>query len=135
MCRYDVTAACGVLVSAQIIQQLIELAKKMRDAPKRGASLGLTDDELAFYDAIAAHGNVKEVMGDKILAAIAHDLVEVIRRNVSIGWTQKETVRAKMRTSIKRLLRKYGYPPDKRQAAIDTVLEQAEEVCRDWAMG
>ena len=121
--------------SAQVIIELINMAKEMRDAPKRGTALGLTDDELAFYDALVAHGNVKEVMGDKILAAIAHDLVDIIKKTVSIDWTQKETVRAKLRTSIKRLLRKHGYPPDKRQAAVDTVLEQAEEVCRDWAMG
>jgi len=109
------------------------MAKQMRDAPKRGDKLGLSDDELAFYDALAVHGDVRKVMGDKILAAIAHDLVEAIRRSVTIDWTQKESVRADMRRKIKRLLRKHGYPPDKRKEALEAVFEQAEQACRDWA--
>lgn len=120
--------------SAQVILELIRMAKEMRDAPKRGAALGLTDDELAFYDALVAHGGVREVMSDQVLAAIAHDLVDAIKASVAIDWTQKESVRARMRTKIKQLLRKHGYPPDKREAAVLTVIEQAEEVCRDWAM-
>jgi len=106
----------------------------MRDAPKRGEELGLTDDELAFYDALADHGNVRDVMGDETLSQIAHDLVDAIHSSVAIDWTQKESVRAKMRIRIKRLLRKYGYPPDKREEAVITVIEQAEQVCRDWAL-
>jgi len=94
---------------------------------------GLPEDELAFYDALVTHGGVKEVMGDDVLARVAHDLVEAIRGSVTIDWTQKESVRARMRSKIKRLLRKNGYPPNKRQAAVDTVIEQAEQVCRDWA--
>jgi type I restriction enzyme R subunit len=121
------------LEAAQVIAELIELAKTMRDSPKRGDALGLTEDELAFYDALVDHGGVKELMGDKVLAAIAHDLVEAIRRSVTIDWTQKEAVRADMRRKVKRLLRKHGYPPDKREEAVITVLEQAEQVCRDWA--
>ena len=121
------------LEAAQVIMELINLAKEMRDAPKRGEELKLTDDELAFYDALAAHGDVREVMGDEVLAAIAHDLVDAIRASVTIDWTQKEAVRARMRTKIKRLLRKHGYPPDKQQAAVVTVIEQAEVVCREWA--
>jgi len=121
------------LEAAQVIAELIELARTMRDSPKRGESLGLTEDELAFYDALADHGGVREVMSDEVLAAIAHDLVEAIRRSVTIDWTQKEAVRADMRRKVKRLLRKHGYPPDKRAEAVLTVLEQAEQVCRDWA--
>ena len=121
------------LEAAEIILELIELAKQMRDAPKRGDALGLTDDELAFYDALADHGDVVEVMGDKTLAAIAHDLVETIRSSVAIDWTQKQSVRARMRSRVKRLLRKHGYPPDKAAAALETVIEQAEQVCRDWS--
>jgi type I restriction enzyme, R subunit len=109
------------------------MAKELRDAPKRGDDLGLSEDELAFYDALADHGDVREVMGDDILAKIAHELVETVRNSVSIDWTQKESVRAKMRTRIKRLLRKHGYPPDKREAAVETVIQQAEVVSRDWA--
>ena len=120
------------LEAAQIIMELIELAKEMRDAPKRGDALGLTEDEMAFYDALIAHGDVKELMGDKVLADIAHDLVEAIRASVSIDWTQKEAVRADMRRKVKRLLRHHGYPPDKQAVALQTVIEQAETVCRDW---
>ena len=121
------------LEAAEIIVELIELAKQMRDAPKRGDKLGLTDDELAFYDALADHGDVLDVMGDELLAEIAHDLVETIRRSVAIDWTQKQSVRAKMRSRVKRLLRRHGYPPDKADAALETVIEQAEQVCKDWA--
>jgi type I restriction enzyme R subunit len=121
------------LEAAEIILELIRLAKEMRDAPKRGATLGLTEDEMAFYDALVDHGNVKELMSDTVLAAIAQDLVNAIRASVTIDWTQKAAVRANMRRKVKRLLRKHGYPPDKREEAILTVIEQAEAVCRDWA--
>ena len=120
--------------AAEVILELIEMAQQMRDAPKRGEALGLTDDELAFYDALIDHGDVREVMGDEVLAAIAHDLVESIRRSVTIDWTKKESVRARMRSTIKRLLRRHGYPPDQTPAAVVTVIEQAEQVCKDWAM-
>jgi len=119
--------------AAQVILELIDMAKQLRDAPKRGEALGLNEDELAFYDALADHGDVKEVMGDEVLAMIAHDLVEAIRASVTNDWTQKEAVRADMRRKVKRLLRKHGYPLDKQAAAVLTVVEQAERVCRDWA--
>jgi len=121
------------LEAAQVILELIEMAKQMRDEPKRREALGLTEDELAFYDALVDHGGVKEVMADEVLAAISHDLVEAIRSSVTIDWTQKEAVRADMRRKVKRLLRKHGYPPDKQAAAVVTVLTQAETLCRDWA--
>ncbi|MCA9527394.1 MAG: DUF3387 domain-containing protein, partial [Myxococcales bacterium] len=121
------------LTSAEIIQQLIQMAKDMREARERGNTLGLTEDELAFYDALADHGDVKELMGDDVLSAIAQDLVKAIQASVTIDWTQKEAVRADMRRKVKRLLRKHGYPPDKREEAVITVLQQAEAVCRDWA--
>src|SRR5690606_189801 len=101
--------------------------------PKRGDALGLTEDELAFYDALADHGNVRDVMGDALLSVIAHDLVHAIRQSVTIDWTQKESARANIRRRVKRLLRKHGYPPDKQDAAVLTGIEQAERVCRDWA--
>jgi len=119
--------------AAQVILELIEMAKQLRDAPKRGDALGLTEDELAFYDALADHPGVREVMADKVLATIAHDLVEAIRGSVTIDWTQKEAVRADMRRKVKKLLRKRGYPPDKQEKAVVVVIEQAERVCRDWA--
>lgn len=118
--------------AAQVILELIDLAREVRDSPKRGAKLGLSDDELAFYDALADHANVREVMGDETLAEIAHDLVRSIRRSVTIDWTQKEAVRARLRAQVRRLLRRHGYPPDKQPAAVETVLSQAEALCRDW---
>ncbi len=119
--------------AAQVILELIEMAKQLRDAPKRGDGLGLTEDELAFYDALADHGGVREVMGDSVLSVIAHDLVEAIRGLVTIDWTQKEAVRADIRRKVKRLLRKHGYPPDEQENAVIVVIEQAERVCREWA--
>lgn len=121
------------LETTQVIQELIELAKQIRDTPNRAQQLGITEDELAFYDALVDHGNVQEVMGDQILANIAHELTQAIRRSVTIDWTQKEAVRARMRTKIKGLLRRYKYPPDKRHEAVETVIRQAEVLCRDWA--
>jgi len=120
------------LEAAQVILELIDMAKTLRDTPQRGSALGLTEDEMAFYDALVAHGGVKEVMGDTVLAAIAHDLVNAIRESVTIDWTQKEAVRADMRRKVKRLLRQHGYPPDKQADAVVTVIEQAEAVCRVW---
>lgn len=114
-------------------QAVAGMAKQMRDTPKRGDALGLTEDELAFYDALVDQGNVKEIMGDVVLAAIAHDLVEAIRASVTIDWIQKEAVRADMRRKVKRLLKTHGYTPDKQEGAVKTVIAQAERVCRDWA--
>jgi len=121
------------LEAAQVILELIDMAKQMRDQPQRGEKLGLTEDEMAFYDALVAHGGVQELMADQVLAAIAHDLVDAIRSSVTIDWTQKEAVRADMRRKVKKLLRKHGYPPDKQAEAVVTVLEQAETLCKDWA--
>ncbi|WP_152050799.1 type I restriction endonuclease subunit R [Tautonia marina] len=119
--------------TAQVIAQLIELAKEMRAAHRRGESLGLTEDELAFYDALEVNDSAVKVMGDETLRGIARELADVVRRNVSIDWTEKESVKAKLRTIVKRLLRKHGYPPDKQEQATMTVLAQAETLCKDWA--
>lgn len=119
--------------TAQVMQELIELAREIRSAYKRGENLGLTDDELAFYDALDLNDTSVQALGDKTLQAIARDLVETIRRNVTIDWTVKESVKANLRRLVKRLLRKYGYPPDKQEKAMVTVLQQAELLCRDWA--
>ncbi|BAY10863.1 type I restriction endonuclease subunit R [Calothrix sp. NIES-2098] len=121
------------LESAQVLQELIELAKEIREANQRGENLGLSEDELAFYDALEVNDSAVQVLGDETLKAIARELVIVVRRNVSIDWTQRETVRAKLRTIVKRLLRKYGYPPDKQEKATLTVLTQTETLCKDWA--
>ncbi|MGO9599252.1 MAG: type I restriction endonuclease subunit R [Isosphaeraceae bacterium] len=119
--------------TAEVIAKLIELAKEMREAHKRGENLGLTDDELAFYDALEVNDSAVKVLGDETLRTIARELVDAVRKNVTIDWAVKESARAKMRTIVRRLLRKYGYPPDKQEKATQTVIEQAELLCRNWA--
>ena len=119
--------------TAQVIEELIGLAKEMRAAKERGQDLGLTDDELAFYDALEVNDSAVAVLGDVTLRLIAHELVEAIRKSVRIDWTIKESVRAQIRVMVKRILKKYGYPPDKQERATQTVLEQAEVLCKDWA--
>ncbi len=119
--------------TAQIIEELIQLAKEMREAQERGQDLGLSDDELAFYDALETNDSAVMVLGDKNLRLIAQELVQTVKQNVTIDWTVKETVRAKLRVMVRRILRKYGYPPDKQEKATETVLKQAELLCADWA--
>jgi type I restriction enzyme R subunit len=118
--------------TAQVIQELIDLAKDMREAHGRGEKLGFTEEELAFYDALEVNDSAVKVLGDDTLKAIARELVDTVRRNVSIDWTVKESVRAKLRTMVKRVLRKHGYPPDKQESATLTVLKQAELLCGEW---
>jgi type I restriction enzyme R subunit len=118
--------------AAQVIAELIELAREIRQAQSRGEDLGLTDDEVAFYDALEVNDSAVLELGDATLKAIARDLVQAIRNNVTIDWTMKEGVRAKLRVTVKRLLKKYGYPPDKQEKATVTVLQQAELLCKDW---
>ncbi|NIA18539.1 MAG: HsdR family type I site-specific deoxyribonuclease [Simkaniaceae bacterium] len=119
--------------TAQVIEELIELAKEMREAHQRGEDLGLSDDELAFYDALETNDSAVKVLGDDTLKIIAHELVENVRNNATIDWTLKESVQAKMRVAVKRILRKYGYPPDMQTKATETVLEQAELFADKWA--
>lgn len=119
--------------AAKVILELIELAREMREAHKRGEKLNLTEEELAFYDALETNDSAVKVLGDEILRTIARELVETVKKNVTIDWTVKESVKAKMRTMVKRILRKYGYPPDKQEKATQTVLSQAELLCAGWA--
>ena len=119
--------------AAEIIQQLIDLAKKMRDEQLRGIKLNLTEEEIAFYDALADNESAKQVLGDETLHKMARELVETVRKNVRTDWTLRENVQARLRVLVKRLLKKYGYPPDKQQIATDTVLDQAKLLCKDWA--
>lgn len=119
--------------TAQVIAELVNLAKDMREAHRRGEDLKLTDDELAFYDALEVNDSAVKILGDDTLRTIARKLVETIRRNVTIDWTVKESVRAKLRTTVKKILREYGYPPDMQEKATQTVIQQAELLCRDWA--
>ena len=118
---------------AEVVAELIELAKEMREANKRGEKLKLSEDELAFYDALEVNDSAVQVLGDDNLKDIARELVETVHENVTIDWTVKENVRAKLRVMVRRILRKYGYPPDKQEKATQTVLEQAELIARDWA--
>jgi len=117
--------------AAQVIEELIELARAMREADKRGETLGLTTDELAFYDALEVSDTAVKVLGEPTLQQIARELVQSVRANTSIDWTIKESVRAKLRVIVKRILRKYGYPPDKQEKATQTVIEQAELLLAD----
>ena len=119
--------------AAQVIEELIQLAKEMREANARGEQLGLSDDELAFYDALETNDSAVQVLGAETLRAIARELVDTVRNNVTIDWTLRENVRAKLRAMVKRILRKHGYPPDKQEKATVTVLEQAEVVFEGWA--
>ena len=118
--------------AAQVIEELIELAKEMREDFARGQELGLNEDELAFYDALETNDSAVKVLGDGTLRTIAQELVETVRRNATIDWTERESVRAGMRNAIRRVLRKHGYPPDKEKKAIDTVIEQAELLSEEW---
>ena len=119
--------------AAQVIEELIELARKMREANERGEQLGLSEDELAFYDALETNDSAVKVLGDETLREIAQQLVETVRRNVTIDWTLRENVRARLRVLVRRILRIHGYPPDKQEKATQTVLEQAEVLSEGWA--
>jgi type I restriction enzyme R subunit len=119
--------------TAQVIEELIKLAKEMNAAMQRGEELGLSDDELAFYDALEVNDSAVKVLGDEILKEIAQILVEQVRKNATIDWRFREGARAKLRVIVKRVLKQYGYPPDKQEHATDTVLQQAETLSDLWA--
>ena len=119
--------------AAQVIEELIALAKDMREANARGERLGLSEDELAFYDALETNDSAVQVLGDEALREIARQLVLTVRNNVTIDWTLRENVRANLRRLVRRILRKHGYPPDKQEKATRTVLEQAEVLSEGWA--
>ena len=121
------------LDAAEVVQELIRLAQDLRAANQRGEQLGLTEEELAFYDALADNASAVEVMGDKQLAVIAAELVREVRKSVTIDWTLRESARARIRVLVKRILRNHGYPPDLQAEATKTVLEQAERLAAAWA--
>ena len=118
--------------TAQVIEELIEMAKKFAAAGKRGDELGLNDDELAFYDALAENEASVRELGDEVLAKIAHELTASLRANVSVDWSSRESVRAKLRILVRRILRKYKYPPDHAEEAAQLILNQAETLCEAW---
>ncbi len=114
------------ITTAQAIQQLLELAEEINKQALRGDQLGLTSDEIAFYDAITQNGSAVLELGDETLRKLTHELVMAVKKNAKLDWTKKESVRAEMRTAVKRLLRKYRYPPDRQESAVSLVIEQAE---------
>lgn len=120
--------------AAQVIEELIGLAKHVREETARGEELGLSEDEVAFYDALEVNDSAVKVLGEATLKTIARELVDTVRRNTTIDWTVRENVRAHLRVMVKRILRKYGYPPDKQERATATVLEQAEVLSENWAV-
>jgi type I restriction enzyme R subunit len=118
--------------AAQVIEELIELARRVREEKNRGKQQDMTEDELAFYDALGVNDSAVQVLGNETLRKIALELTQVIRNSVTIDWTQRDSVQAEIRLKVKKILRKYGYPPDKQEKATQTVLEQAELIARDW---
>lgn len=120
------------IATQEVIEELIKLAKEMDAASKRGEALGLTDDEVAFYDALATNDSAVQAMGDAKLKVIAAELISQVRKSVTIDWTLRESARAKIRVMVKRILNKHGYPPDLQDDAVKTVLQQAELLCADW---
>ena len=120
------------ITTAEVIEELIKLAKELDAATKRGESLGLNDDEIAFYDALAANDSAVQAMGDDKLKLIAAELITQVKKSVSIDWTLRESARARIRVMVKRILSKHGYPPDLQEEAVKTVLAQAELLCNQW---
>ena len=121
------------IATQEVIEELIKLAKQLNEADQRGVDLGLNDDEVAFYDALAANNSALEVMGNDNLKVIATELVTRVRKSVTIDWTLRESARAKIKVLVKRILRKHGYPPDLQDEATKLVLAQAELLCAEWA--
>lgn len=127
--RYHTNA----ITTVQVLEELIQLAKDIRAARQRGEETGLSDEEIAFYDALAENESAREVMGEPKLRVIAHELVTSVKGSVTVDWMHRDTARARMRVLVKRILRKYGYPPDLQDAAVQTVLQQAEALSAEWA--
>ena len=121
------------IATQEIIEELIKLARAIEESKHRGDKMKLSEDELAFYDALAANESAVLKMGNAELQVIAAELVTKVRTNVTIDWTLRESARAKIKVMVKRILRKYGYPPDLQDEAVQTVLFQAESLCKDWA--
>ncbi len=121
------------VTTLEVIEELIKLAKRVREDRERGTELGLTPAEVAFYDALADNQSAKDLLGEPILTQMAQELARIIRANATIDWNLRETVRARLRSLVRRLLRKYKYPPDAQEKATETVLKQAELLAEEWA--
>jgi type I restriction enzyme R subunit len=128
--RYHANA----ITTAEVLQELIQLAKDIRAARQRGEEAGLSDEEIAFYDALAENESAVQIMGDDKLKLIAHELLVSLRKNVTVDWAHRDSARARMRVLVKRILRKYGYPPDLQDVAVQTVLQQAEALSSTWSV-
>ena len=126
--RYHANA----ITTAEVLQELIQLAKDIRAARQRGEESGLSEEEVAFYDALAENDSAVQVMGDDQLKVIAHELLTSLRENVTVDWAHRDSARARMRVLVKRILRKYGYPPDMQDAGVQTVLQKAEALSSRW---
>ncbi|MBF0184089.1 MAG: type I restriction endonuclease subunit R [Magnetococcales bacterium] len=120
--------------TAQVIEELIEMAKKFREASKREGELGLSEDEIRFYDALADNESAVRELGDETLKKIAQELTENLRKNLTVDWSSRESVRAQLRLMVRRILRKYKYPPDQQDAAVDLVLLQAQAIGEEWVV-
>lgn len=127
--RYHTNAVSTV----EVLQELIALAKELREARSRGEAEGLTADEVAFYDALADNESAVQVMGNDQLKIIAHELLQGLQSNITIDWAHRDSARARLRVLVKRILRKYGYPPDLQDGAVQIVLQQAEALSARWA--
>ncbi|PAO90598.1 DEAD/DEAH box helicase [Stutzerimonas stutzeri] len=128
--RYHANA----ITTAEVLQELIQLAKDIRAARQRGEESGLSDEEIAFYDALAENESAVQMMGDEALRLIAHELLMSLRENVSVDWAHRDSARARMRVLVKRILRRYGFPPDLQDSAVQTVLQQAEALSSGWSV-
>jgi type I restriction enzyme, R subunit len=118
--------------TAQVMEELIEMAKKFREAAGRGEQLGLTEDEVKFYDALSNNESAMRLMNDEILKKIAHELTESLRQNIKVDWNERESVRASLRLMVRRILRKYKYPPDQQDGAVELVLQQVQALGEEW---
>ena len=121
------------IATQEVIEELIKIAQTIEAAKKRGETLKLSEDELAFYDALANNESAVRAMGNQELRVIAAELVTKVRASVTIDWTLRESARAKIRVMVKKILKHYGYPPDLQDEAVKTVLDSAELMCKDWA--
>ena len=122
-----------VAIALEVIEELVDLAKRFQKDKQRGTELDLSPAEIAFYDALATSVSARELLGEPVLLAMARELAKTIRENATIDWHLRETVRAKLRVMVRRLLKKYKYPPDAQESATATVLAQAEQLAEEWA--
>lgn len=123
----------NLLTSAEIVEELMHIARDIRTEDGEAAALGITVEEKAFYDALVVNQSAQEVLGDKVLGELAHVIVDQVKQNTSVDWEKRENARAKLRVIVKRLLKKYGYPPDLEKMAVDRVLQQSELLAQDWS--